>query len=113
MTLTMLAVTYRLRVPSEIFRERANKTAERIADAPGFIWKIWGLDPDSGDGTSVYMFRDAATAHAFAEGPVIGSLRNGPAENVVIRIAPIDVGLSSLTGAACALSLPNPRQTVP
>lgn len=113
MTLTMLVVSYQLRIPSETFRNHAKTAAVRIAEAPGLVWKIWGLDPDSGEGTSVYIFRDMVTAQAFADGPAIGALRNGPAENVVTRIAPVDVTLSSLTGAASALSLPIPRKAMP
>ena len=104
MTLTLLSVTYRLRVPAQDFRVHAETAAHNIARAPGLVWKIWGLDPETGLGTSVYLFRDAATAEAFAAGPAISALRNGPADDVSIRIAPVDTDLSTLPGAAAALA---------
>ena len=104
MPLTLLSVTYRLRVPAQDFRVHAETVAHNIARAPGLVWKIWGLDPETGLGTSVYLFRDAAAARAFAAGPAISTLRNGPAEEVSIRVAPVDAGLSAITGAAATLA---------
>ncbi|MCA8881377.1 MAG: YdhR family protein [Rhodobacteraceae bacterium] len=103
MTPALLTVAYRLQIPSERFRTHARSVADQIAEAPGLVWKIWGLDPDSGQGTSVYLFRDAASASAFATGPVIAGLRNGPARDVITRISPVEAGLSTITGAAPAL----------
>ena len=62
MTLTLLSVTYRLRAPAQDFRVHAETAAHTIARAPGLAWKIWGLDPETGRGTSIYLFRDAAAA---------------------------------------------------
>lgn len=104
MTRTLLLVTYRLRIPAQEFRVHAETAAANISKAPGLVWKIWGLDPETGQGTSVYLFRDAATARAFAAGPAIAELRNGPTEDVTTRIAPVDAGLSTLTGATAALA---------
>jgi hypothetical protein len=98
-------VTYRLRIPAGEFRSQAETAARRIADAPGLMWKIWGLDPATGLGTSCYLFRDAASAEAFAAGPALAELRNGPASEVATRIAPVDSVLSTITGAGPALAL--------
>jgi hypothetical protein len=105
MTPTLLLVTYRLRIPVTDFRAYARTVATGIASAPGLVWKVWGLDDETGLGTSAYLFRDAASAKAFGEGPAIGELRAGPAADVVTRIAPVDVGLSALTGATPILGL--------
>ena len=104
MNLTLLTVAYRLRIPSAAFRPHAKLAGQRIAETPGLVWKIWGLDSDAGEGTSVYLFRDAASADAFAAGPAIEELRNGPAEQVTLRLSPVDVALSNITGAAAALA---------
>ncbi|HMQ94868.1 MAG TPA: YdhR family protein [Amaricoccus sp.] len=100
MTPTLILVTYRLRVPVAEFRAHARTAAARIAEAPGLLWKVWGLDEATGLGTSAYLFRDSASAEAFAEGPATSELRAGPAMDVFTRIAPVDAGLSAITGAA-------------
>lgn len=104
MTATILAVTYTLRVPVAAFRDGAREAARRIADAPGVCWKIWGLDEVTREGTSFYLFDDRAAAEAFAAGPAIAALRDGPAMNVTTRLAPVDRDLSAVTHAARALS---------
>jgi hypothetical protein len=104
MTPAQLSVTYRLRVPARDFRAHAETAAELIAKAPGLVWKIWGLDRESGLGASVYLFRDIASATAVAAGPAISELRSGPAEEVTTRIAPVDTGLSAITRAAAAVN---------
>ncbi|WP_157775817.1 YdhR family protein [Hartmannibacter diazotrophicus] len=70
------------------------------------VAKIWGLDETTGEGTSVYLFRDADLAKAFACGPQIEALRSGPATDVAIRLAPIEEDLSRITHAAPALAAP-------
>ncbi|MFO1144074.1 MAG: YdhR family protein [Amaricoccus sp.] len=104
MSLTIVTVAYRLRVPVVAFRDHAREVAERIAAAPGLVWKIWGLDEATGEGTSVYLFRDVASADAFAEGPVLAELRDGPADRVTVRLAPVVRDLSEITRAAAALA---------
>ena len=105
MTPTLLLVTYRLRIPVADFRAHARTVAARIAAAPGFVCKLWVLDDDTGLGTSVYLFRDAISAEAFAGGPAIAELRSGPAAEVTTRMAPVDAELSTITGAATILAL--------
>ncbi|MGR3321000.1 MAG: YdhR family protein [Pseudooceanicola sp.] len=104
MSLALLIVTYDLAIPVEDFRGAARKAAVQIAGAPGLIWKIWGLEAN-GEGTSAYLFRSEATARAFATGPAIAALRDGPARDVTTRIAPVATDLSRVTHAATALSL--------
>jgi|GEM_PF-2318060 len=104
MTLTLISVAYRLRIPAANFLAHAEDSAHRIAAAPGLVWKIWGLDSDTGEGTSFYLFRDAASAQTFANGPALAALRDGPAESVTVRVAPVDTSLSNITGAGPALA---------
>ena len=104
MSLTLLAVTYTLEVPVAAFRARAHDVAPQIADAPGLRWKIWGLDEATGEGTSFYLFDDRQSAEAFAAGPAIAALRDGPAVDVATRIARVDAGLSAVTHAKAALA---------
>jgi len=88
-------------VPVSAFRDRAREVAARIAETPGLVWKIWGLDDATGEGTSLYLFRDAASAAAFAG---LAALRDGPADRVEVRLAPVVRDLSEVTRAAAALA---------
>lgn len=98
MTPTLMLVNYDLNGPVHAFRTRALEAAAAIAQADGLIWKIWGLE-DSGAGSSAYLFRDSESAKAFAAGPALKGLREKSARNVSVRMAPVNLELSSLTHA--------------
>ncbi|MTH79593.1 YdhR family protein [Paracoccus aestuariivivens] len=103
-TPALLVVNYQLKIPSDQFRSAVNEVIPATVAADGLVWKIWGLDNSTGRGNSAYLFRDRASAEAYAEGPVIAGLRHGPAQSVEISIALIDQALSSLTNAWPALA---------
>lgn len=104
MTQTLLTVSYDLTIPSADFLDGAPEVANVIAGLPGLVWKIWSLDRETGEGASAYLFRDRASAEAFAAGPVVAALRNGPVRNLRLRLAPIERDLSLGTRAARALA---------
>lgn len=89
----------RLTVPPAEFLARVGEPARAIASALGLIFKLWGLDTDIGLATSSYLFCDRAAADAFAAGPMIDTLRNGPATEVLVRVAPVNSDLSRITHA--------------
>lgn len=111
MTQTLFTVDYDLTIPGAAFVDRAPEAAARIADAPGLVWKIWSLDRETGQGASTYLFRDRHSAEAFSEGPMIAALRDGPARNVRLRLAPVEQALSLQTNAEAALAARAPEPT--
>ncbi len=76
-----LQVTVRYRVEGDHahFRAEMTKSAPAIASVPGLVRNMWSLDPDSGLGTSVYLFDSEAAAQHFLAGPTLEHLLNGPA----------------------------------
>lgn len=104
MQTTLLVVSYDLSIPARDFLDRAPEAARIIADLPGLIWKIWSLDRESGEGTSAYLFAERHQAEAFANGPLMQALRDGPARNVTLRFAPVERDLSERTHAAALLA---------
>ena len=55
---------------------------------------------------SAYLFHDRASAEAFANGPAIAALRDGPASRVDFRIAPVERALCALTHAEAVIAAP-------
>jgi hypothetical protein len=106
MTACLLVVRYRFNPAEGRFRRAGAQAAPLIAAAPGLAWKLWGLDDAEGTGLSAYLFDSVEAARVFAQGPVPAALRANPdVRDVELTIAPIDAGLSALTGAAAALGL--------
>jgi len=101
---SIVTVTYQLTVPVEEFRTKAERAAKQIARAPGLRWKIWGLDRNTGTGTSYYLFDNVDSAAAFAKGPIIAAMRDDPATiHVSVWVTPVDDHLSGLTFGAAPL----------
>ena len=75
-----MQVTVRYRVAGDHahFRAEMTKTAPAVASIPGLVRNMWSLDPDSGLGTSVYLFESEAAARHFLAGPTLEHLLNGP-----------------------------------
>jgi hypothetical protein len=76
-----MQVTVRYRVEGDHvhFRAEMAKSAPATASIPGLVRNMWSLDPDSGLGTSIYLFEDEAAARHFLGGPTLEHLLNGTA----------------------------------
>ena len=75
-----MQVTVRYRVAGDHahFRAEMAKAAPIIASTAGLVRNMWSLDPDSGLGTSIYLFESDAAARHFLAGPTLEHLLNGP-----------------------------------
>ena len=72
-------VQYRVTGDPRDYQSLAAATAPQLARLPGLCWKLWLLDPLSGDAAGIYLFSDAAAAAAFLAGPALSGLRQHPA----------------------------------
>lgn len=73
-----VTVRYRVEGDHAHFRAEMTRSAPAIASIPGLVRNMWSLDPDSGLGTSIYLFDGEAAARHFLAGPRLEHLLNGP-----------------------------------
>jgi hypothetical protein len=73
-----VTVRYRVEGDHAHFRAEMTKSAPIIASIAGLVRNMWSLDPDSGLGTSIYLFDSDAAARQFLGGPTLEHLLNGP-----------------------------------
>ena len=73
-----VTVRYRVEGDHAHFRAELAKAAPVIASVPGLVRNMWSLDPDSGLGTSIYLFDSESAARHFLAGPTLEHLLNGP-----------------------------------
>ncbi len=96
-------VTYRYRFTADPvdFRAGLERAADVIATAPGLIWKIWGIDPVRGIGTSAYLFESPEAAMEFNNCPMMKAFGQRPdVQDISFESAPIDRDLSRQTHAS-------------
>ena len=73
-----VTVRYRVEGDHAHFRAEMAKSAPIIASIAGLVRNMWSLDPDSGLGTSVYLFDSEPAAQHFLAAPTLEHLLNGP-----------------------------------
>jgi hypothetical protein len=73
-----VTVRYRVEGDHAQFRAEMAKAAPVTASLPGLVRNMWSLDPDSGLGTSVYLFDSESAARDFLARPTLEHLLNGP-----------------------------------
>lgn len=104
-----MQVTVRYRVTGDHahFRAEMTRTAPLIASVPGLVRNMWSLDPDSGLGTSVYLFDGEEAARHFLAGATLERLLNGPGiSGVAFDLAHVD-GAGHGTIAAPGMPAPS------
>jgi hypothetical protein len=94
----------KLNVSGEEWRAACQAAVPVMLAIPGLEWKVWVFDEESGAAGGFYLFRDSASAVAYAEGPVIAKLRGSPAvRDVRVRLLPVLDELSRQTRAFGAI----------
>lgn len=61
-------VNYNSTYKDEKSREEKRLMAESRATIPGFIWKVWLRNEETGRGGGLFLFEDRASADAWVEG---------------------------------------------
>ncbi len=70
--------------------------AESIKDEPGFIWKIWTEDANSGEAGGIYLFENEETAKAYLDMHT-ARLKNFGVPEVNGKIFDVNESLSAIT----------------
>lgn len=91
-------VHYQVAGSLHAYRTRAAAVATHLAGVPGLVWKLWLLDEPTGEAAGIYLFADAAAAHAFVASPMLDALRQSPGiSGVRARVLPVVPDLSRAT----------------
>ena len=91
-------VHYQVAGSLDAYRTRAAAAAPHLAAFPGLVWKLWLLDEPTGEAAGIYLFADAAAAHAFVASPLLDALRQSPGvSGVHARVLPVVADLSRTT----------------
>jgi len=96
--LACVEVHYQVAGSLDAYRTRAAAAAPHLAGVPGLVWKLWLLDEPTGEAAGIYLFADAAAAHAFVASPMLDALRQSPGiSGVRARVLPVVPDLSRAT----------------
>jgi hypothetical protein len=100
-----LQINFELNVKPEDYLAACEHAVNAVADVRQLEWKLWILSEDGKRAGGWYLFRDRASAEAYANGPIIGRLReSGMTRNIEVRVFSAVESLTPRTGGARVLS---------
>jgi hypothetical protein len=104
MTFCALQINFDLNVKPEAYLAACEHAVNAVADVPQLEWKVWILSEDGKRAGGWYLFGDRVAAEAYANGPIIGRLReSGMARNMEVRVFSAVDSLTQRTGGARVL----------
>ena len=79
---------------------RLQQDAEKIAQIPGLMWKVWIYDDEQQRAGGLYLFDSEEQARAFGDGILPGALGSLPGvDDIDARYYDVDEQLSAITRA--------------
>ena len=81
--------------------------AEKIAEVPGLVWKLWSYDDAEQKAASIYLFEDEESARAWGDGPMKPALSSHEGiSEIEVSYFDVDEELSAITRAPLAAQEP-------
>lgn len=75
----MLQVNFNFSVTKEEYAQAVSPLAEKFANLPGLIWKVWILNPENSEAGGIYMFDSQASVDNYLAGPLAETVTTHPA----------------------------------
>ena len=93
-------IEFTLRVPEAAYLAHAESVLPAMRALPGLQSKVWIMSEDGRRAGGLYVFRDAASARAYVEGPIVAGLRASPnMADVSVRVSRVLESLTTATNA--------------
>ncbi|MCB1662393.1 MAG: YdhR family protein [Pseudomonadales bacterium] len=74
----LVQINFHYAIPKQQLQAGTDEALALIQQAPGLIWKIWIYNDQDKIAGGIYLFENEDTARAYANGPVVASLKNSP-----------------------------------
>jgi hypothetical protein len=98
-------IEFTLRVPEAAYLAHAETMVPAMRAIPGLQSKVWIMSEDGRRAGGLYLFRDAASARAYVEGPIVAGLRASPnLADVSVRISRVLESLTTATNAPAGVA---------
>ncbi|MEX2525248.1 MAG: YdhR family protein, partial [Gammaproteobacteria bacterium] len=75
MSAAIVQINFDIEVTEDEMSRAATDKAPLFNGVDGLLWKIWLVNEDEGSSGGIYLFRDRASAEAYAGGDLVTQLR--------------------------------------
>ncbi len=75
----MLQLNFNYSVTKEEYEQAVSPLADKFANVPGLIWKIWILNAEKSEAGGIYLFENQASLDEFLAGSLAKTVTTHPA----------------------------------
>ena len=75
----LLQLNFNFSVSKKEYEQAVSPLADKFANVPGLIWKIWILNESQSEAGGIYLFEDQASVDNFLAGPLAKTVTSHPA----------------------------------
>ena len=75
----MLQLNFNFSVSKEEYEGAVSPLANKFANVPGLIWKIWILNEEKSEAGGIYLFENQASVDNYLSGPLAETVTTHPA----------------------------------
>ena len=75
----MLQLNFNFSVTKEEYEQAVSPLADKFANVPGLIWKIWILNEEKSEAGGIYLFENQASLDEFLAGQLAKTVTGHPA----------------------------------
>ena len=75
----LLQLNFKFNVTSKEYEEAVSPLAEKFAEVPGLIWKIWIINEAESEAGGIYFFKDEVSLKTLLESDLAAGVINHPA----------------------------------
>ena len=75
----MLQLNFNFSVSKEEYEQAVSPLADKFANVPGLIWKIWILNAEKSEAGGIYLFENQASLDEFLAGSLAKTVTGHPA----------------------------------
>jgi glutathione S-transferase len=74
----ILQINFKLNVRPAEYQKVIESVAQRIADVPGLLWKVWLLNEQENEAGGIYLFQDEQSLADYLSGPIVAQIKSLP-----------------------------------
>ncbi len=75
----LLQLNFNFSVSKEEYEQAVSPLADKFANVPGLIWKIWILNENQNEAGGIYLFENQTLLEEFLAGPLAKTVTSHPA----------------------------------
>ena len=98
MSQKILQMNFKFNIPRADLEAAWTEAAQPIADMPGLLWKVWGMNEAEREACGTYLFESEAAARSYLASPLVVGFKSSPAvSNITTKLFDVSESHTRIT----------------